>query len=81
MAFVISRPPAQVPVPVQHVPQQNPYGPPSKNIDPTPAYLKQLRSMAHHREILVKNGFVIAQLSQSDVDRKKRCRRCNARCE
>ncbi|KAF9869831.1 3'-5' exonuclease [Colletotrichum karsti] len=71
----------QVPVPNEfRAPQQNPYGAPSIAISPTPAYLKQLRSMTHHRDILAKSGFVIAQLSHAEFDRKRRCQRCNVRC-
>ncbi|KAI8169886.1 RNA exonuclease 3 [Colletotrichum sp. SAR 10_70] len=61
-------------------PPRNPYGPPSAAIEPTPEYVQQLRSMTHHKDLLVKSGFIIAQLSLSDVEGKKRCRRCNARC-
>ncbi|KAE9583806.1 hypothetical protein CGMCC3_g208 [Colletotrichum fructicola] len=61
-------------------PARNPYGPPSAAIEPTPEYIQQLRSMTHHKDLLVKSGFIIAQLSLSDVEGKKRCRRCNARC-
>ncbi|KAF6828823.1 3'-5' exonuclease [Colletotrichum plurivorum] len=59
---------------------QNPYGNPSAAIDPSPVYLQQLRSMAHPRETLIKNGFVMTPLSDADVVDKKRCRRCNLRC-
>ncbi|KAK1981575.1 hypothetical protein LZ30DRAFT_749978 [Colletotrichum cereale] len=58
----------------------NPYGTPSTTIEPTQLYLQQLRSMAHRRDVLVKNGFVVRPLSEADIDDKKRCRRCNLRC-
>ncbi|WYZ46768.1 hypothetical protein EsH8_IX_000993 [Colletotrichum jinshuiense] len=59
---------------------QNPYGTPSAAIEPTQAYVQQLRSMTHRRDVLAKNGFVVNSLSDADIDDKKRCRRCNARC-
>ncbi|GKT46260.1 uncharacterized protein ColSpa_06441 [Colletotrichum spaethianum] len=59
---------------------QNPYGAPSTTIEPTQTYLQQLRSMAHRRDVLVRNGFVVKPLSEADIDDKKRCRRCNMRC-
>ncbi|GKT94675.1 3'-5' exonuclease [Colletotrichum tofieldiae] len=72
MAFDQRAPPARHP--------QNPYGTPSATIEPTQPYLQQLRSMAHRKHVLVKNGFVVNPLSEADIDDKKRCRRCNMRC-
>ncbi|WDK22955.1 exonuclease [Colletotrichum graminicola] len=58
----------------------NPYGVPSITIEPTQLYLRQLHSMAHRRDVLVRNGFVVHPLSEADMDDKKRCRKCNLRC-
>lgn len=60
---------------------QNPYGTPSLVIEPTQSYLYHLRSMAHRKDILIKSGFILNPLSERDIDDKKRCRRCNLRCE
>ncbi|KDN60853.1 putative exonuclease [Colletotrichum sublineola] len=61
-------------------PGTNPYGTPSATIEPTQPYFRQLCSMAHRRDVLVKNGFVVRPLSEADIDDKKRCRKCNLRC-
>ncbi|KAK2002737.1 hypothetical protein LX36DRAFT_707567 [Colletotrichum falcatum] len=58
----------------------NPYGTPSATIEPTLLYLRHLRSIAHRRDVLVKNGFVVTPLSDANIEEKKRCRKCNLRC-
>ncbi|KAJ0163407.1 hypothetical protein CTA2_3057 [Colletotrichum tanaceti] len=72
MALYQNTAPAQLP--------QNPYGIPSTTIEPTECYLGLLRSMAHRRDVLVKNGFIVKPLSEADIDDKRRCSRCNMRC-
>ncbi|WQF90083.1 Putative ribonuclease H-like superfamily, exonuclease, RNase T/DNA polymerase III [Colletotrichum destructivum] len=72
MTFYQQIAPAQLP--------QTPYGIPSTTIEPTEGYLRLLRSMAHRRDVLVKNGFVVKPLSDADIDDKRRCSRCNMRC-
>ncbi|KAK2056616.1 hypothetical protein LY76DRAFT_147477 [Colletotrichum caudatum] len=61
-------------------PLTNPYGTPSTTIAGTQPYFRQLLSMAHRRDVLVKSGFVVRPLSEADIDDKKRCRKCNLRC-
>ncbi|GJD03395.1 RNA exonuclease [Colletotrichum higginsianum] len=69
MAFYQQTAPAQLP--------QNPYGIPSTTIEPTEGYLRLLRSMAHRRDVLVKNGFVVKPLSEADIDDKRRSNKRN----
>ncbi|KAK2035986.1 hypothetical protein LZ31DRAFT_277118 [Colletotrichum somersetense] len=61
-------------------PLTNPYGTPSTTIAATQPYFRQLISMVHRRDVLVKNGYVVRPLSEADIDDRKRCRKCNLRC-
>ncbi|TDZ40767.1 RNA exonuclease 3 [Colletotrichum trifolii] len=61
------------------MPPRNPYGQPSTAIEATPAYLQQLHSTTHTKDVLLRNGFITTTLSAVDIDDKKRCRRCHAR--
>lgn len=43
------------------------------------AYTERLQSLVHSISELQKGGYVIHQLSGQDLDRKRRCHRCNRR--
>jgi hypothetical protein len=44
-------------------------------------YLRQLKGLAHSVSELKAAGYVVAPLSKSDLERKKRCIKCGCRCE
>ncbi|KAK4107265.1 hypothetical protein N656DRAFT_849561 [Canariomyces notabilis] len=43
-------------------------------------YLRQLKGLAHSVSELKAAGYVVAPLSESDLERKKRCIKCGCRC-
>ena len=42
-------------------------------------YIQHLRNLVHVRSDLQKSGYVVHQLSQDDLNRKRRCGRCGRR--
>ena len=49
-------------------------------IDVTPDYVQHLRSLVHPQSDLQKRGYIFDQLSETDLEKKRRCSRCS-KCE
>lgn len=50
-------------------------------IEETPEYLECLEGMSHSLSALQRHGFKVDGLSHTDLEHKKRCMRCHARCK
>ncbi|KAF4629320.1 hypothetical protein G7Y89_g8829 [Cudoniella acicularis] len=53
-----------------------PRRPTTTSIKHSDEYMLQLRSLLHSKTVLQENGYVLAQLSESDLHRKKKCLCC-----
>ncbi|GAB1318175.1 Exonuclease domain-containing protein [Madurella fahalii] len=55
-------------------------GPRSTSNTKESEYFQQLKALVHPVPVLRAAGYVVAPLSSSDLERKKRCARCGVRC-
>jgi len=45
-------------------------------MDHHPEYIMQLQSLVHEKEVLEEHGYILEPLSNSAIERKKKCQRC-----
>ncbi|KAK3320280.1 ribonuclease H-like domain-containing protein [Cercophora scortea] len=53
--------------------------PAAEPIAPTPEYLQHFHSLVHSRQQQKSAGYVMERMSQQELDKKRRCGRCNMR--
>jgi hypothetical protein len=39
-------------------------------------YMQQLRNFVHSKEVLEETGYILRELSESEIERKKKCKQC-----
>ncbi|KAL6870263.1 ribonuclease H-like domain-containing protein [Trichoderma novae-zelandiae] len=80
MAFAASQAPVRpVAIPISFVmpaPDSQPESIQPEAIQSSEEYIQHLRDLVHSRSDLQKSGYVMHQLSQDDLNRKRRCGRC-----